>query len=146
MVWNYCTVCANLYTPGAPFENLVNCSCTSGSWASQIIYSIELSPHKLLYKQDYIGHRPTITLYDAFTQIVSEKIVTKITVILVDTKKKTRSTKVLNPRRKYSISCVLRQCACAEIGHASRVAVYLVLSVLAPTWARGISRHSFGQG
>ena len=35
----------------------------------------------------------------------------------------TRSTKVLNPRRKYSISCVLRQCACAEIGHASRVAV-----------------------
>ena len=35
----------------------------------------------------------------------------------------TRSTKVLNPRRKYSISCVIRQCACAEIGHASRVAV-----------------------
>ena len=31
-----------------------------------------------------------------------------------------KSTEVQNPRRKYSISCVLCQCACAEIVHASR--------------------------
>ena len=57
----------------------------------------------------------------------------------------TKSTEVQNPRRILQ-SRELCQCACAEIDHAPWLAERVVLSVLAPTRASGISRHRFGQG
>ena len=57
-----------------------------------------------------------------------------------------KSTEVQNPRRILHRGRVPCQCACAEIDHALRLAERVVLSVLAPTRASGISRHRFGQG
>ena len=58
-----------------------------------------------------------------------------------------KSTKVLNPRRKYSN--ILFTTPMRVRGNWPRLACSckpVVLSVLAPTRASGISRHSFGQG
>ena len=50
------------------------------------------------------------------------------------------------PSAHTAESRILFQCACAEIDHVLLLAEGVLLSVLAPTRASGISRHRFGQG